>query len=227
MKRKGKQNLARVLAFLLLFVTVFQSMPVNAYAASSDTAIISQGNETDENITAASVSGDNALLPTVSGNYKAGGTFDTIGNGVWKIKASASHGNNHPHQAGTKAFFAVCDENTRVTNQDFSVTMTALSERGESGKCTRGGFMFKYVDDTEYSFIGWEFNKWFLQRNGGYEDLPGIDVPEKGDKFTISGHWLENGSLQITVENLTKGTEPQTAEAQNAKMIEVLSGLGK
>lgn len=215
MRKKTKQGIARILAFILMFVTVFQTAVTDVHAVSSNdlTQMLAEAGQDT------TVSGSNQTegMLTVSGNFAA--AADDV---WWHMKASPTHTNAHPHTNGVKSFFAVCDEGSTITDEAFSVTFQSLNEKADS----RGGFLNKYISDTEYSFVGWDQGHWFLQRNGGFYELGMAEtLPDKGDEFTLSGLWNEAGQLEVTVNNITKNVEKTVIvndESQGASVINAL-----
>lgn len=203
MRKKRKQGIARILAFVLMFVTVFQSAVTDVHAVSSND-LMDMMSEAAEGQTVSGSDQENGALTVSSGNFAA-----EASDAWWQMIASDKDGNAHPQESAKRSFFIACDTDTAITNEDFTVTIKSMTDKDSA----RGGFLNKYISSTEYSFIGWDTGNWYVQRNGGYQTLKGQinTIPEKGDEFTVSGHWNDAGQLVVTVNNITQNvTESAT-----------------
>lgn len=204
MNKKRKQNVARIMAFVMMFVTVFQSVGLTTFAAGNNKTV--SGNEStdggskNKETNPETVSSGN--IPTVSGNNGTKGTFDTGEGKVWHMKSATGHGNQRPDQTtGKKAFVALWDDSTSITNDSFSVTIKMMSEMSD----TRGYIVNKYVSESENSLIGFNPTGWFVQVGEKYTNLGSLTKPNKGETFTIKGEWQANGKMLLTLANSTSG----------------------
>jgi hypothetical protein len=120
------------------------------------------------------------------------------GNGHFQSEADSSN----PPEA-----FVLSKEAT-YTNEAFSFTMKFDGIAGQS----RFRFVNKYVDDANWSYIGFDCTEWKSQQMvngneawsdaGAYSALPAV---ADGDVVKVSGNYKESG-LEVTVMNMTQNT---------------------
>lgn len=120
------------------------------------------------------------------------------------LKSGSGDGNGH-FGSGTPEAFILSDD-TNITDEDFSFLMKV----GSTKEATRFRFVNKYVDDTHWSYIGYDglHADWFCEyKNGSASSYPGLSnlpVLNQNDVVKVSGTYETDG-LHITVENQTTG----------------------
>ena len=126
-----------------------------------------------------------------------------------RLVSGAGNGNGHFGSAAPEAFVLTAE---KYTNEPFSFVVKFNSETD----ATRFRFVTKYIDDSNWSYVAFDGyqgkNHWFTEYkdngNGGWPDVSGLPVLNKGDEIKFSGKY-EGSDLKLTVENLTtneKGT---------------------
>lgn len=128
------------------------------------------------------------------------------------LVSGASNGNSHFGGTTPEAF--VLSTKSDITDADFSMTLKIGSPAAD----TRFRIVNKYVDDSNWSYVGWDLSTsgashWFIEyKNGGagsWGDLNGLPALEQNDVLEISGSYTDSG-LVFTVENITKNTSGST-----------------
>ena len=127
------------------------------------------------------------------------------------LVAGPGNGNGHFQNAADsdnppEAF--VLSEDATYTNEAFSFTMKFDGIAGQS----RFRFVNKYVDDANWSYIGFDCTEWKSQQMvggaeawsaaGAYAALPAV---ADGDVVKVSGIYTDDG-LELTVMNMTQQT---------------------
>ncbi len=125
------------------------------------------------------------------------------------LVSGSSNGNGHFGGGTPEAF--VLSEKADITNEKISATMKLGGEISDS----RGRIVTKYVDDTHWSYIGFEQTpsgsmNWFAEYKNGdqsyYPVITGLPAIKKDDVFTVSCEYKDSG-MEITVENSTTGVK--------------------
>lgn len=138
------------------------------------------------------------------------------------LVAGSSNGNSHFGSSGAEAF--VLSNRGDITSEAFGFT---LKLGGDSAN-TRFRFVTKYVNDSKWSYIGYDTGSWYYQyKNGTTENWPSISLPAvaEDDVLEVSGTYTEEG-LEVTVENVTQKTSG-TATISNDVFLSVSREAGK
>lgn len=143
---------------------------------------------------------------------------------VYHLKSSAANGNAHfdteASDSNKYPAFVRSGDADKITNESFEVTVIPQAD----ASATRFGFVNKFVDSQNWSYIGYDASGWYIQWGNGssYSPLGALGAgPAKGQEMTLKGEW-KDGVLNLSVNDKTAMVDSNVSQ----KFIDLSSQEG-